>query len=107
MHRSYGFRSLPPQVRVDSALYYREERLLIARIVGRHLFTWRVLQRLSPLQSLDLGQAAGEPADASLARVPRGRFVGLAGDHVIELHDDVSAQVAFDLHDDLGREESS
>src|SRR6266852_1986182 len=106
MHRSYGVGCLPAQIRMDSALHYGEERLLIPRIVTREFLTRRVLQWLSPLQSLDLGQAACEPADASLTRVPRGGFVGLARDNVVELHDDVGAQVALNLHHDLGREES-
>src|ERR1700694_986813 len=103
MHRLYGFRSLPPEVRVDSALYYGEERLLVLGIVAREFLTRRVVQRLSPLQALDLGQATREPADAALARAACGRFVGLAGNDVIELHDDVGAQVALDLHYDFGR----
>ena len=106
MHRSYGVGGLPAQMRVDSALHYGEERLVAPRIVAGEFLTRRILQRLSSLQSLDFGQAAREPPDASLARVPRGGFVGLARDDVVELHDDVGAQVALDLHHDLGREES-
>src|SRR6266478_5585315 len=106
MHRSYGFRGFSTQVRMDSALHDREERLLIPRIVTREFLTRRILQWLSSLQSLDLGEAAREPPDASLTRVAGGRFVGLARDDVIELHDDVGAKVALDLHHDLGRKES-
>src|SRR5450756_1377780 len=66
-----------------------------------------VLQRLSGLQPLDLGEAALEPANAALARIARARLVRLAGNDVIELHDDVGAQVALDLHHDLGGEKSA
>src|SRR5258706_6414676 len=106
MHRSYGFRGFSTQVRVDSALHDGEERLLIPRIVTREFLTRRILQWLSSLQSLDLGEAAREPPDASLTRVAGGCLVGLARDDVIELHDDVGAKVALDLHHDLGREKS-
>src|ERR1700693_3863125 len=106
MHRSYGLGGFLPQVRVNSPLYDREERRLIPRIVTWEFLARRVLQWLSSLQSLDFGQAAREPPDASLTRIAGGRLVGLARDDVIELHDDVRSQVALDLHHDLGREES-
>src|SRR5688572_33350348 len=58
------------------------------------------------LKSIQLGKTAREPADAALARVTRGRLVGLPGNDVIELHDHVRAEVALDLHHELGREKS-
>src|SRR5688572_5588441 len=49
-------------------------------------------------------QAPSQPADAARARVARARGVALPGDDVVELHDDVSAEVALDLHHRLGSE---
>src|SRR4051812_7585407 len=42
-----------------------------------------------------------EPANAALAGVARGRGVACPGDDVVELHDDVGAEIALDLDDEL------
>src|SRR6266550_984146 len=57
--------------------------------------------------SVELGKTACGPANASFARVARRRFVGLTRDDMIELHDHVGAEIAFDVDDRLGREESA
>ena len=94
MHLADGARGFAAEMRVNSALDDREERLRAAGIVRQ-------------LELSTSAQAPREPADASLARVARRRLVGLAGNDVIELHDHVGAEVALDLHHDLGREETA
>ena len=63
-------------------------------------------QGLGPLavEGVERGTAAGQPADATFARVARGGGVTPARDHVVELHHDVAAQVPLDLHDRFGGE---
>ncbi len=79
---------------MNAALDDREERLRPRRAAVRGF----------PFQPLELLQTAAQPAQASLAGVARGGVIGLAGDHVVELHDHVSAQVALDPHHRFGGE---
>src|SRR5258705_8225862 len=62
-------------------------------------------KRLSAFETLYLGQAPSEPADAALAGYTRRCFVAQARRNRIALHNDVGAEVALDLHHDLGGEE--
>ena len=45
-----------------------------------------------------------EPSQAPLAGVARDGGLALPGNHVVELHDDVGAEVPLDAHHALGRE---
>ena len=54
VHGPNGFRGLATQLRVDPTLDDREQRLTIARIVGRKFFAGSVFQRLALLESLYL-----------------------------------------------------
>ena len=52
----------------------------------------------------ELGEAPLEPADGSLTGIVRGREVRLPGDDVVELHDDIGAEIPLDVDDALGGE---
>ena len=56
------------------------------------------------LEPFEFGPTTLEPAETSFHRDPRRFFRRLAGHDVIELHDDVGAEVALDAHDRLGGE---
>src|SRR5678815_4725355 len=86
-HRAHGVRRLAAEGGVDATLHDREERLLTAP--G---------DRILAHEPLELGATADEPAQAPLARVARGTLLALPGDDVIELHDDVGAEVPLDAH---------
>src|SRR3979411_1125482 len=53
---------------------------------------------------LERRRAAREPSEAPLARVARDDGLALSGDHVVELHDHVGAEVALDAHHAFGGE---
>ncbi len=88
-----GFARSPPERGVDAALHNREERL-----IGR----WRV--RIVALQTLEFGLASRQPPNTAFHRFTRERFGRLPGYHVIELHNDIRAQIAFNTHHGFWRE---
>jgi hypothetical protein len=92
-HVADGTRRLDPQVGVDAALDDGKQGLVRA-----------VLNRLLAVQVIEGARAARQPAHAPLTRVARRGRVALAGNDVIELHDDIGAEVALDAHHALGSE---
>ena len=86
-------RRLAPQLGVDPTLHDREERLL-----GR----WR--PRVLAREPRVLREAPRQPAERALHRLAGERQGALPGRDVVELHDHVGAEVALDLHHQLGRE---
>ena len=51
-----------------------------------------------------LFNAPSQPPDRSFQRIPRRGLVGASGDHVIECHRDVGAELRLDFDGTLGRD---
>src|SRR3954470_7534554 len=107
VHRPDRLGGFATEMGVDPALNDRKQRLMVSGVVGGHFLSRGSFERLTRLEPGYFCEAPRQPADAALAGIPSGRLIGLAGDDVIELHYDVSAEVALDAHHAFGGEEAA